>query len=96
MIGFLHDLENVAHNVYEINDIEKLNADLQKLNEAYDTLISKDNITDMEREYVLSKYVKHTQVNMFTVPLIHDLSKIMRLKYNQYHRVESSLEIPTL
>ena len=82
---FVYKLKKLAKDVYKINDIDKLNKNLNELNELYDKLIDDNNITNMEKEFILLKYIKFQEINMYIVPIINNLSKIIENKYNTYY-----------
>ena len=86
---FIIDLDRFAKEIYRNDDSDHLNIVLQELNVAYDELMISREITTMEREYVLSKYIKLDEVNMFNVPVIKRMSMMVMDRYNKYHCIDN-------
>lgn len=92
MYSFIAKYEKLAEDVYIINDVEKLNKNLEEINKEYDELMKDESITDMEKNYIFESYIKLDEINMYNVPIIKEISRRLRKRYDKYHCRSSNNE----
>ena len=91
---FVHELKYLskkASNIEENDNVDKLNKDLKYINELYDRLIKDNTIKPVEKEFILSIFIKFKDVNINNIDSINIISRIIENKYNTYHCIDSYL-----
>lgn len=91
--NFVYKLKNFSQDTYINNDVGKLNQDLKEINEMYDKLMTDENINNMTKEYILSKFIKVSEVTMYMVPVIKNMSNVLLERYNKFYCIQTESEL---
>jgi len=81
---FLSYFSSFVISIYKDRDKELYSL----LNDKYDLLISSDLVTQSEKDYILSQYIKVHSITVYTLPIIKMSYERMRQRYNTFYNLE--------
>lgn len=82
---FVREYDQFSKDLYTNNNIDELNNRLYQLNQQYDEIMMDPDITDMEKNYIFSKFRKFEEINMYLVPVIKYQANTIYNLYRKYH-----------
>ena len=85
MYNFICKCRQFGKDIYRIDDRDLLNQQLKEVNQIYDEIMASSDITTMEKEYILSKFIKIDKLTMYDVPVIKRSCEDVDNKYRRYH-----------
>ncbi len=88
MYTFVRYCKQFRKDIYKVNDRDILDKKLIELNKLYDETVDNLDIPTMEKEYILSRFVKLSQLTMYTVPVMNNMCQDVEDKYRRYHCLE--------
>ena len=88
--NFIYRLNEFSKDIYTNNDLGKINKELEEINMMYDELMESKNINNMAKEYILSKFRKLDEVNMYIVPVIKYMSDDIDKRYRKFYCLDNS------